>query len=84
MRCRAAKDGPGSGVGSCGASRVARTFPPSTDRGAAVSHRYTAGDAMNTAAVVTFVVIGGLVWGGFALIIATAFRKERDKQLDRG
>lgn len=34
---------------------------------------------MNTAALVTFVVIAGLVWGGFLLIIATAFRKERRK-----
>jgi hypothetical protein len=38
---------------------------------------------MNTAAIVTFVVIAGLVWGGFALIIAMAFRSERGK-LDRG
>jgi hypothetical protein len=39
---------------------------------------------MNTAAIVTFVIIAGLVWGGFALIIATAFRRERRKQLDEG
>jgi hypothetical protein len=42
------------------------------------------GDGMNTAAIVTFVIIAGLVWGGFALIIATAFRRERRKQLDEG
>lgn len=34
---------------------------------------------MNNAALATFVVIAGLVWGGFALIIATAFRKESRK-----
>jgi hypothetical protein len=34
---------------------------------------------MNTAAVITFVVIAGLVWGGFLFIIATAVRKERRK-----
>jgi hypothetical protein len=35
--------------------------------------------AMNPAAIATFVVIAGLVWGGFLLIIAIAFRKERRK-----
>lgn len=39
---------------------------------------------MNTAAIVTFVVIAGLVWGGFLFIIATAFRKERGKRLREG
>jgi hypothetical protein len=39
---------------------------------------------MNRAAIVTFVLIGGLVWGGFLLIIITAFRRERRKQLDQG
>lgn len=34
---------------------------------------------MGTAAIVTFVVIAGLVWGGFLLILATAIRKESRK-----
>jgi hypothetical protein len=39
---------------------------------------------MNTAALITFVVIAGLVWGGFLLIVSVAVRKERRKQVDRG
>ena len=31
---------------------------------------------MDQAAIVTFVVIAGIVWGGFALIAVTAIRKE--------
>ena len=34
---------------------------------------------MNTEALITFAVIAGLVWGGFLLIIITAFRKESRK-----
>jgi hypothetical protein len=34
---------------------------------------------MNSSAIVTFVVIGGLVWGGFLLIVVTAVRKESRK-----
>jgi hypothetical protein len=34
---------------------------------------------MNPSAVVTFVVIAGIVWGGFVLIVATAVRKESRK-----
>ncbi len=34
---------------------------------------------MNTAAIATFVVIGGFIWGGLILITATALRKERGK-----
>jgi hypothetical protein len=34
---------------------------------------------MNGAAIATFVVIGGLVWGGFLLIVATAVGKESRK-----
>jgi hypothetical protein len=34
---------------------------------------------METSAIITFVVIAGLVWGGFLTIIATAIRKERRK-----
>lgn len=38
---------------------------------------------MNSAAVVTFVVIAGIVWGGFLLIVATAVRKE-SRKADQG
>jgi hypothetical protein len=38
---------------------------------------------MNTAAVITFIVIAGLVWGGFVFIVATAVRKERRKADER-
>jgi len=34
---------------------------------------------MTPAGVVTLVVIAGFIWGGFALILATAIRKEREK-----
>jgi hypothetical protein len=34
---------------------------------------------MNATAAVTFVVVAGLVWGGLAVIVATAIRKERRK-----
>ena len=34
---------------------------------------------MTTAAVLTFVVIAGIVWGGCALIVATAIRREGRK-----
>jgi hypothetical protein len=35
--------------------------------------------AMETSAIITFVVIAGLVWGGFFAIIAVAIRKEGRK-----
>jgi hypothetical protein len=35
--------------------------------------------AMETSAIITFVVIAGLVWGGFCAIIAIAIRKEGRK-----
>jgi hypothetical protein len=35
---------------------------------------------MEPAAIATFVVIAGIVWGGFTLIATTAIRKERDKR----
>jgi hypothetical protein len=35
--------------------------------------------AMETSAMITFVVIAGLVWGGFCTIIAIAIRKEGRK-----
>jgi hypothetical protein len=34
---------------------------------------------MNSAAIITFVVIAGLVWGGAALIATTTLRKEGRK-----
>ena len=34
---------------------------------------------MNTSAIVTFVVIAGIVWGGFLTIAVTAIRKESRK-----
>lgn len=34
---------------------------------------------MNTSAIITLVVIGGIVWGGFLVIAATALRKESRK-----
>lgn len=41
----------------------------------------TAGrDPVSTRAIVTMVVITGFVWGGFALILKTAIRKESEKQ----
>lgn len=35
---------------------------------------------MTTAAVLTFVVIAGIVWGGFIFIVATAVRHEGRKR----
>jgi len=40
-----------------------------------------AGD-MEASALVTFMVVAGIVWGGFLLIASTAIRKERVKRLD--
>jgi len=37
---------------------------------------------METGAWITFFVIAGLVWGGFAFLVALAFRKESDKSDD--
>ena len=34
---------------------------------------------MNSAAVLTFVLIAGIVWGGFLIILLTAIRKESGK-----
>jgi hypothetical protein len=34
---------------------------------------------MSPAAIATFVVIGGIVWGGFLLILSMAVRHERRK-----
>jgi len=34
---------------------------------------------MSTTAVVVMILVLGFVWGGFALILATAVRKEREK-----
>jgi hypothetical protein len=38
---------------------------------------------MEPAAILTFVVIAGIVWGGFILIAVTAVRKEREKRQSR-
>jgi lipid-binding SYLF domain-containing protein len=38
---------------------------------------------MSNAAIATFVVIGGIVWGGFLLIVATAVGKESRKAAQR-
>ena len=35
---------------------------------------------MSAKAIVTMVVITGFVWGGFAVILSTAIRKEGEKQ----
>lgn len=35
---------------------------------------------MNSAALLTFVVIAGIVWGGFVFIAVTAIRKENRKR----
>ena len=34
---------------------------------------------MKTSALVTFLIMAAYVWGGVALIVLTAFRKEREK-----
>lgn len=34
---------------------------------------------MQPAAIVTFLLIAGFIWGGLVLILATAVRKERRK-----
>lgn len=34
---------------------------------------------MDPAAILTFLLIGGFIWGGFILILATAIRRERGK-----
>jgi hypothetical protein len=35
---------------------------------------------MEPAAILTFVIVAGIVWGGFVTIAVTAIRKERRKQ----
>ena len=37
---------------------------------------------MSTGAVITFVLVAGLVWGGLIVIVTTAMRKERRKSRD--
>ena len=34
---------------------------------------------MSTTAVIVMIVVLGFVWGGFALILTTAVRKEKEK-----
>jgi hypothetical protein len=41
------------------------------------------GTVMTTSAIITFVLIAGLVWGGFVFIITKAIRKE-SRKTDRG
>ena len=38
---------------------------------------------MNSSAMVTFLIIGAFVWGGLALLVATALRRERSKHPGR-
>lgn len=38
---------------------------------------------MNDQAFVTMIVVLGLVWGGFAALLAYALRRERRKRADR-
>ena len=38
---------------------------------------------MSSSAIITFVVVAGLVWGGFLLIVSTAIRKE-SRKADQG
>lgn len=38
---------------------------------------------MSTKAIVTMFLITGFVWGGFAVILSTAIRKEGEKQSRR-
>ena len=48
---------------------------------APVGHPHEPSDrgGMEPAAIVTFAVIGGFVWGGFILLLTKAIRKEREK-----
>lgn len=39
---------------------------------------------MEPAAILTFVLIGGFVWGGLIVILTTAIRKERGKVAEAG
>jgi hypothetical protein len=34
---------------------------------------------MEPAAIITFILVGGFVWGGLILLLVTAVRKERGK-----
>lgn len=34
---------------------------------------------MEPAAIITFILIGGFIWGGLILLLATAVRKEQGK-----
>lgn len=38
--------------------------------------------AVSTGAIITFVLVAGLVWGGLIVIVATAMRKESRKSRD--
>ena len=45
-------------------------------------HHFEEQETMEPAAIVTFVVIAGIVWGGALLIATTAIRKESGKTRD--
>ncbi|HEY4611638.1 MAG TPA: hypothetical protein VII11_01480 [Bacteroidota bacterium] len=36
---------------------------------------------METATLITMILVVGTVWGGFALVLTTALRKEKEKQV---
>jgi threonine/homoserine/homoserine lactone efflux protein len=42
-------------------------------------HRQPSGDSVTTTAIITFVLIAGFVWGGFAYLAWLAMRKEKAK-----
>lgn len=42
-------------------------------------YRQPSGDSVTTTAVITFVLIAGFVWGGFAYLAWLAMRKEKAK-----
>lgn len=54
---------------------VARPCPPLTGDSSSPDPV----NEMNSAAVLTFVLIAGIVWGGFLFILTTAVRKESRK-----
>lgn len=39
---------------------------------------------MNRIAIVTWILVGGVVWGGLVAFVVTAYRKERSKERRAG
>lgn len=39
---------------------------------------------MNRIAIVMWILVGGLIWGGLVALVVTAFRKERGKEGRKG